>query len=78
MQLSQIHFYQKIARKKVARVNAALVGESYRITVSHTESLLVGSGMSTELVPLGKRKATLMFAMSQEDSYLCCKYQLTE
>ena len=25
MQLSHIHFYQKIARKKVARVNAALV-----------------------------------------------------
>ena len=24
MQLCQIHFYQKIARKKVARVNAAL------------------------------------------------------
>ena len=24
MQLCQIHFYQKIARKKVARINAAL------------------------------------------------------
>ena len=39
----------------------------------HTESLLVGSGTSTQLVPLGKRKAMLMFAMRQEDSYLCCK-----
>ena len=44
----------------------------------HTESLLVGSGRSTELVPLEKRKAMLMFAMKQEDSYLCCKCQLTE
>ena len=34
---------------------------SYRITVS-------GSGMSTELVPLGKQKAMLMFAMKQEGS----------
>ena len=31
----------------------------------HTESLLVGSGMSTQLVPLGKQKAILMFAMRQ-------------
>ena len=31
----------------------------------HTESLLVGSGMSTQLVPLGKQKAMLMFAMRQ-------------
>ena len=30
------------------------------------------AGMSTKLVPLGKRKAMLMFAMRQEDSYLCC------
>ena len=37
--------------------------------VNHTESLLVGCGMSTQLVPLGKRKAMLMFAMKQEDSY---------
>ena len=44
----------------------------------HTESLLVGSGRSTELVPLGKRKAMLMFAIRLEDSYLCCKCQLTE
>ena len=44
----------------------------------HTESLLVGSGMSTQLVPLGKRKAMLMLAMRQEDSYCCCKCQLTE
>ena len=28
MQLFQIHFYQKIARKKVARVNAALCTQS--------------------------------------------------
>ena len=44
----------------------------------HTESLLVGSGMSTQLVPLGKRKAMVMFAMRQEDSYRCCKWQMTE
>ena len=43
-----------------------------------TESLSVGFGMSTELVPLGKRKAMLMFAMRLKDSYLCCKCQLTE
>ena len=43
-----------------------------------SESLLLGSGMSTQLVPLGKRKAMLMLAMRQEDSYLCCKRQLTE
>ena len=34
----------------------------------HAESLLLGSGMSTELVSLGKRNAMLMFAMRQEDS----------
>ena len=44
----------------------------------HTESLLVGSGMSTQLVPLGKQKSMLMFAMRQEKSYLYCKCQLTE
>ena len=33
---------------------------------SHTESLLVGSGMSTQLVPLGKQKAMLMFAWGKE------------
>ena len=31
----------------------------------HTESLLVGSGTSTQLVPLEKQKAMLMFAMRQ-------------
>ena len=36
----------------------------------HTESLLVGSGMSTELAPLGKQKAMVMFAMGLEDSFL--------
>ena len=30
MQLCQIHFYQKIARKKVARVNAALHQQVHR------------------------------------------------
>ena len=44
----------------------------------HTESLLVGSNMSTELVSLGKRKAMLMLAMRLEDSYLCFKCQLSE
>ena len=44
----------------------------------HTESLLVGSGTSTQLVPLGKQKAILMFAMRQENSYLYCKCQLTK
>ena len=34
MQLCQIHFYQKIARKKVARVNAAY-------TISSTASIRV-------------------------------------
>ena len=32
MQLCQIHFYQKIARKKVARVNAALGRSSVSLT----------------------------------------------
>ena len=44
----------------------------------YTESLLVSSGMSTELTPLGKQQATLMFALKQEDSYRCCKCKLTE
>ena len=44
----------------------------------HTESLLVGSGTSTQLVPLGKQKPMLMFAMRQGNSYLYCKCQLTE
>ena len=44
----------------------------------HTESLLVGSGTSTQLVPLGKQKAMLMFAMRQGNSYLYCKCQLTK
>ena len=44
----------------------------------HAESLLVGCGLSTQLVPLGKRKAMLMFAIRQEDSYRCCKCQLTK
>ena len=44
----------------------------------HTESLLVGSGMSTQLVSLGKQKAMLMFAMRQGNSYLYCKCQLTD
>ena len=44
----------------------------------HTESLLVGSGMSTQLVPLEKQNAILMFAMRQGNSYLYCKCQLTE
>ena len=33
MQLCPIHFYQKIARKKVARVNAALYGEEQFLTL---------------------------------------------
>ena len=37
MQLCQIHFYQKIARKKVARVNAAL--GRYKCDVSATFKL---------------------------------------
>ena len=40
---------------------AGAVRWTYRITVS-------GSGMSTALVPLGKRKTMLMFAMRLEDS----------
>ena len=45
----------------------------------HTESLLLGLGTSTELVPLRKQKAMLMFAvMRLEDSYFCCKCKLTE
>ena len=44
----------------------------------HAESLLVGSGMSSELNPMGKQQATLMFALRQEDSYRCCKCKLTE
>ena len=44
----------------------------------HTESLLVDSRMSTELVVLEKQNAMEMFAMRLENSYLCCKCQLTE
>ena len=44
----------------------------------HAESLLVGSGMSTQLFFFGKRKDILMFAMRQENSYRCCKSQLIE
>ena len=45
----------------------------------HTESLLVGSGTSTQLVSFGKnKKAILMFAMRQGNSYLYCKCQLTK
>ena len=51
---------------------AEAVRGSYKITVSRLWH------MSTELVSLGKRKAMLMFAIRQEDSYLCCKCQLTE
>ena len=50
---------------------AEAVRGSYRITV-------MGFGMSTQLVPLGKQKAMLMFAMRQGNSYLYCKCQLTE
>ena len=43
MQLCQIHFYQKIARKKVARVNAALgrVKVSFRDRINHIHKLNV-------------------------------------
>ena len=50
---------------------AEAVRGSYRISVR-------GSGMSTQLIPLGKQKAMLMFAMRLKDFYLCCKCQLTE
>ena len=50
--------------EEVRLAEAEAVRGSYRITVK-------GSGMSTELVPLGKRNAMLMFAMRQEDSYRC-------
>ena len=55
--------------------NSHLEGISYwlRQCEGHTESLLVGSGMSTQLVPLGKQKAMLKFAMRQGNSYLYCK-----
>ena len=43
-----------------------------------TESPLVGSGMSTVLVPLGEQKAMLMSALRLKESYLCSKCQLTE
>ena len=59
----------------IVPIEEPLLTEAVR---EHTESLLVGSGTSTQLVSLGKRKAMLMFAMRQEDSYLCCKCQLTE
>ena len=57
-----------------------LLRNSYwlRQSEGHTESLLVDSGKSTELVPLEKRNATVIFAMRLENSYLCCKCQLTE
>ena len=59
----------------ITPIEEFLLAEAVR---GHTESLLVGSGTSTQLVPFGKRKAMLMFAMKQEDSYRCCKCQLTE
>ena len=59
----------------ITLIEGILLAEVVR---GHTESLLVGSGMSTQLVPLGNRKPMLMFAMRLEDSYLCCKCQLTE
>ena len=64
----------------VMMLNITPLRNSYwlRQCEGHSESLLVGSGTSTQLVPLGKQKAMLMFAMRQEDSYLCCKCQLTE
>ena len=37
MQLCYIHFYQKIARKKVARVNAALDAENQHTVLSTAE-----------------------------------------
>ena len=49
-----------------------------RQSEGHTGSLLVDSGMPTELVPFEKRNAMVMFAMRLENSYLCCKCQLTE
>ena len=61
-------------------LNITLLRKSHwlRQCEGDTEALLVGSGISTQLVPLGKRKATLMFAMRLEDSFLSCKCQLTE
>ena len=50
---------------------AEAVRGSYRITVS-------GLWHFNQLVPLGKQKAILMFAMRQGNSYLYCKCQLTE
>ena len=50
---------------------AEAVRGSYRITVS-------GLWHVNPLVPLGKQKAMLMFAMRQGNSYLYCKCQLTE
>ena len=50
---------------------AEAVQGSYRITVS-------GLWHVNPIGSFGKRKAMLMFAMRQEDSYRCCKRQLTE
>ena len=46
-------------------LNITLLRKSHwlRQCEGDTESLLVGYGISTQLIPLGKRKATLMFAM---------------
>ena len=59
----------------ITPIEEFLLAEAVR---DHTESLLVESGMSTKLVPLEKRNAMVMFAMRLENSYLCCKCQLTE
>ena len=50
---------------------AEVVRGSYRITVS-------GLWHVNRVGSFGKSKSMLMFAMRQEDSYLCCKCQLTE
>ena len=68
----------RITRKATTALMHALNFYWLRQWEGHTESLLVGSGMSTQLVPLGKQKAILMFAMRQGNSYLYCKCQLTE
>ena len=50
---------------------AEAVRGAYRITVG-------GLWHVNQLVPLEKRNAMVMFAMRLENSYLCCKCQLTE
>ena len=64
--------------RSLSGIKLKISDESWQTGQTESTPLLVGSGMSTQLIPWGKRKVMLMFAMGQEDSYLCSKCQLIE